>query len=698
MYLSARERKILEALLLKHEETTVKQLSNELDVSARTIHRDLKGVEDILKEFKLELKKKSGSGIKVIGEQESREKLQLFLFNLSHNEYTPEERQTIILSELLDKSEPVKLLSLANDLNVTIASISNDLNKIEERIVPFGLSLLRKRGYGVEINGDESGKRKVMSKLILDNLDEFGFISMIKENIQRKSTSSLDTITDRLLDLVDKKKLLVIEKQINAIKGDLPYTIADSAYIGLVVHLALAIERIQQGEEIIFDEENLETIKGTKEFEVAKQIVSALEEVFRLTISHGEVGYITMHLMGAKLRTNHDNLLEDTTSQLGINIQQLIRFVSQKLNFDLTDNLSLFHGLIAHFRPALYRIKQNMGITNPLLPKIKQDYGELFSCIDEGVKEIFPDLHIPEEEIGYLVMHFGSALLKNNDVKEFKTLVVCSSGIGTSKILSTKLQKEIPGLKTVNVSLFELDKYDKEDFDIIISTVPLLDNDEYILVSPLLSQVELEQVKRRLVENESVSKKDVATLEIRKDKVTAQQFLNHIEKVKHCSTAIHQLLKGFSVTSFSTPFTRDNALQHACKSLKSQQIISNEDEVLGELLRREHVGGLGIPGTKFALYHARSDYCEIPSFTIYRLAEPILVKAMDDTTTDIDSILLMVCPMDTNSETLEALSAISSLIIRDEETIKLFSSANHAELLELITAELQALYDVKLTK
>jgi mannitol operon transcriptional antiterminator len=71
---------------------------------------------------------------------------------------------------------------------------------------------------------------------------------------------------------------------------------------------------------------------------------------------------------------------------------------------------------------------------------------------------------------------------------------------------------------------------------------------------------------------------------------------------------------------------------------------------------------------------------------------------MDDTTTDIDSILLMVCPMDTNSETLEALSAISSLIIRDEETIKLFSSANHAELLELITAELQALYDVKLTK
>ncbi|GAA3330956.1 hypothetical protein GCM10020331_085560 [Ectobacillus funiculus] len=68
-----------------------------------------------------------------------------FLFGLSHTEYTPEERQTILLCTLLEAKEPVKLASLANDLNVTVATVSNDLNKVEEYLQKFALSLLRKK-------------------------------------------------------------------------------------------------------------------------------------------------------------------------------------------------------------------------------------------------------------------------------------------------------------------------------------------------------------------------------------------------------------------------------------------------------------------------------------------------------------------------------------------------------------------------
>ena len=53
MYISARERQILEILLTKNDETTVKELANKLGVSARTVHRDLKNVEDILKDISL---------------------------------------------------------------------------------------------------------------------------------------------------------------------------------------------------------------------------------------------------------------------------------------------------------------------------------------------------------------------------------------------------------------------------------------------------------------------------------------------------------------------------------------------------------------------------------------------------------------------------------------------------------------------
>src|SRR3954471_25033099 len=117
MYIWARERQILEVLLKTPDETTVKDLAELIGVSGRTIHRDLKNIEDILEEYNLILKKKSGVGVQITGEQNKIRELELYLFNLSHKEYTPDERQTIMLCELLETSEPVKLLGISSDLN-----------------------------------------------------------------------------------------------------------------------------------------------------------------------------------------------------------------------------------------------------------------------------------------------------------------------------------------------------------------------------------------------------------------------------------------------------------------------------------------------------------------------------------------------------------------------------------------------------
>ena len=68
-------------------------------------------------------------------------------------------------------------------------------------------------------------------------------------------------------------------------------------------------------------------------------------------------------------------------------------------------------GLVTHLKPAIYRIRQNMGITNPLLDEIQTNYEDLFQLVKTAVVKVFPKLQIPDEEIGYLVMHFGSVLI-----------------------------------------------------------------------------------------------------------------------------------------------------------------------------------------------------------------------------------------------------------------------------------------------
>ncbi|HSU79680.1 MAG TPA: HTH domain-containing protein, partial [Candidatus Angelobacter sp.] len=198
MYITAREKLILDFLLERTDETTTLALSNELDVSQRTIHRDLKGVETILQAYDLGLKKTSGRGILLTGEETSRHALKNYLMNLEHTEFTPEERQHLIFCALLEAQEPTKLFSLANDLHVTIATISNDLDKLEGHLSEMDLTLVRRRGYGVEISGTEKAKRQAMSLLIMDNLSESEFLSVIRDAIQKKSSQITDSISERL--------------------------------------------------------------------------------------------------------------------------------------------------------------------------------------------------------------------------------------------------------------------------------------------------------------------------------------------------------------------------------------------------------------------------------------------------------------------------------------------------------------------
>ncbi|GAA3330954.1 hypothetical protein GCM10020331_085550 [Ectobacillus funiculus] len=70
---------------------------------------------------------------------------------------------------------------------------------------------------------------------------------------------------------MEKKKLLIVEKAIEEANEDLAYSMADSAYIGLVVHLALAMERILQGENIAIDPSYLDELRAEPEYEVAEK-------------------------------------------------------------------------------------------------------------------------------------------------------------------------------------------------------------------------------------------------------------------------------------------------------------------------------------------------------------------------------------------------------------------------------------------
>ncbi|HEX6923476.1 MAG TPA: BglG family transcription antiterminator [Bacillales bacterium] len=706
MYMAARERQILEILLQPEgNRVTVKEIAQQLGVSSRTIHRDLQGLEGILDQYGLSLNRQAGVGIEIEGSEADKKVLQSAVLNSTHSEMTKDERKTFMLCELLEASEPIKLLSLANDLGITTATVTSDLNEIENWLAPFGLLLTRKRSYGVEVDGSEQAKRRAMSSLIEENLDEGEFISLIKENIQKKSSHRFDRISNRLLGMVNQDQLKQVERVVDEVYKGLPYSIADSAYIGLIVHLALAIERIRQGEKIEFASDALEQLKGTKEYEMAEKITFQLRELFNVDLPTDEIGYITVHLRGAKLRYDKNLLFESLNTELESKVKELIRKMDGLLGTRLIENHTLFQGLIVHLERAIYRIRQQLKIHNPLLDKVRADYQDLFHIVKQAVEATFPSLTIPDEEIGFLVMHFGSVLEQRKSSQPLKALIVCSSGIGSSKMLASRIQKEIPEINQLhNVSLFDLNHVTLSDYDLILSTIPLpMEDKDYVIVNPLLTEKEIENIRREIKETWIVSRdsrQPAASSNIERAPYggKAQNAITYFEKVKQLSNLMITVLESFRHATLERDGNVSDILSEAAEFLEKDKIVTDSSQLVDQLIKRQKLGGLGVPNTNLALYHCRSETVLKPSFSIYSLKHSLTIPAMNNEEMNVRTILLLLAPTELSDPGLELLSYISSLIVEGDEGIQVFESGDSSRVAAYLSGRFKQYFLTNLEK
>lgn len=84
--------------------------------------------------------------------------------------------------------------------------------------------------------------------------------------------------------------------------------------------------------------------------------------------------------------------------------------------------------------------------------------------------------------------------------KERKFLVLYLSGIGTAKMLSTRLQQEFPEVQEIeNSSFLELDTNELGMYDLIVSTVLIKGMaNRYVQVSPILTDNEIRQIEKEM--------------------------------------------------------------------------------------------------------------------------------------------------------------------------------------------------------
>lgn len=180
-------------------------------------------------------------------------------------------------------------------------------------------------------------------------------------------------------------------------------------------------------------------------------------------------------------------------------ISSLINEIEKKFHFPFSEDKNLAENLLLHINMAMERIQSGITVTNPMLEDIYQSDPKLYEIVKESFRNIFQPIKIPEDEIGYIVIYFIASMdyLSKNSIS---VLVVCSTGIGSSKMLRNRLEREFSEIDVKKIiSLHKLHDEDLKQYDFIISTVPLdLDESKYLCVSPLLNDGEKEKVRKQI--------------------------------------------------------------------------------------------------------------------------------------------------------------------------------------------------------
>ena len=631
MELTARMRAILSALLAADGYVPAERIASALDVSARTITREMHGLEMALMPYGITLLRRTGAGFMLTGDKADLTRLRTQISKVNvRGELTPDQRRSILVTRLLMADEPLKLFALARILDVTDSTVSHDLDRLQPFLAEQGITLVRRPGLGVYVEGAERDIRSALVRIIHDCMDEKELLALVVDDGVEGAASAADRA---LLGLVDGAQIRMIDDIVaEETQGrDIP----DTARVGLVVHLALAVRRMQQHDAIVMDAGTLGELRRTEEFAAARMIAAQLGKVFALSVPEAEIGYITMHLLGARGTALPAGAGRVDNFRLVQIAQSIMRLASEKSGAPLIRSRTLLSGLVNHLAPALHRLKLHMDIRNPLLAQMEAEHPELMELARYSTRMMEEEVGtpLPADEIAYIAIHIGAALTEaGGDRPVVRVLVACPTGLGTSRLLASRIRRAYERIRVVGeLSSLALTAQEitRRAVDFVVSTVPLPPLPVPVVVaSAFLTASDRARIDAVLAA--CVPQSAIETQE-------KPQFSEAMAEIHCLSGAIYELLTGFRLRVD----VRVQTLPQLADAAAQLLISEGAADVAVALLRREEIAPTWV-APQMILLHTETAALRTPQFGVLRLAQPLPYGA-----DAVRTALVMLAPTET---------------------------------------------------
>ena len=610
--LTERQNEIIK-LLNQYHILSADKIAKMLNVSTKTIRNEIHKINSSLNLNYIISQKGTGY---LINEQIQLEK-----------EYASEQNiQYLILKKILNH-DFYNFYELADELFISESNLQRYIKRVNEIIQKrnSSIKICRQRNQ-LYLNGTETEKRQITTYFLMNELNQYNFnLSMYQSLFLR-------------IDILELQKIITEFNNAHHLN------LRDVEIISLVIHVALMLERVIRGNEII----NEVDFVNDEYNHLSIQFANILQIRYEIKLNKSEIKYLSLLLAG-KVPSIEENDINEVKQF----IQQLIIEINESFDVDLQQDSKFTDNFLIHLIGLKRRITNHTFLNNPLIKELQKNFPVIYDMsvfIALKIQEFF-STQLYEDEIGYFTLDLMGAIERLHTSLHKKIVLIYPFGQAGYDYIVKKIN-HIHDLEIeicCQLSMFDAFQIKEYQPDLVISFVHIEEKVGYpiYVCHNLLLEEDIENIYNILKGNHTFKKN-----------VFFEKELFHIyNDIENKEDVIHRL----------------------CESLYYKGYVDQQYE--GLVLAREQIAPTAY-GSMFAIPHA----VKKAGFAT-RIAVALLDKPIDWNQQKVRLVFLFCLTKERNEEFDLLFEKLVGLLDESKKVKELLKCKKYEEFLELFLSE-----------
>ena len=403
----------------------------------------------------------------------------------------------IIKKTLLEKQDYIDIFDLCEELFISYSTLKKDIYKMNTSFANFKITFSSENNK-LHVGGSEQNKRKLISHVMSEEVSgNFLNLTLLQESFP---DYDLDDACTLIKDICKQHH----------------YYLNDFSCVNFILHVTIMVSRINHGNHIINNNELIQVTNKNDE-KIAKELCLALEQVFNVSFNSSEILEIYILFKNNANYINDENenvslLVSDEIIQITKNI---IKNVDEHFFINL-DSDNFITPFMLHLKNLKNRLIKNNLLKNPMLDSIKISCPTIYDISTFIAYQLTLSFHenVNEDEIAFIALHVGTEIERQKkEETKVSCLLLCPEYLNITSTLHKKIMMDFGDQLTIQRSISFENEILGNNFDLLITTVPVLESTNYftVLLPPFPMSYEKNKILDAIIRIENTKKSQILT-------------------------------------------------------------------------------------------------------------------------------------------------------------------------------------------